>query len=458
MLNLATTGAASVVATVRVGEPCPDAVVALWHGDHADRLDFQAVSAAVLTAMVEAHLGGRLELAARRWVTEASRGSPMLARELVTGAVQTGRLADADGLWRLTGSPALSPRLLDLLGEQLSGLSPGQRRVAELLALGEPLGLPMLERLARSRPVSELERRPIIAIEQGGRRIEVRFAHPLYAEVIASEMPTGAARALRRDLATALQATGMRRTGDCLRWAAQQVDADGIIDAAVMTTAAGEAARLFDYPLSERLARAALTAGAGLHAALDLAYAASCQDRMSEADAVLAPFTSGIGSEPDAVAYLLRRIPILHAGLGDTAAAHERLDGADRWFPASTSWPPQVDGFRVLLLCDECRFAEAARVGLPLLDRPDIDQRTRFVATLAVTISLLLTGRTRQAQTISDSVIDSALDLPVEHRDAAWSSIQAWIAVRLRTGRDWDEMDRVLDGLYRAVVDRTTMC
>jgi hypothetical protein len=38
-----------------------------------------------------------------------------------------------------------------------------------------------------------------------------------------------------------------------------------------MTTAAREAARIFDWPLSERLARAALTAGAGLHAALDLA-------------------------------------------------------------------------------------------------------------------------------------------------------------------------------------------
>jgi hypothetical protein len=105
------------------------------------------------------------------------------------------------------------------------------------------------------------------------------------------------------------------------------------------------------------------------------------------------------------VAYLLRRIPILHAGLGNNAAAHELLDHADRWFNASSSWPPQVGGFRVLLLCDEGRFAAAARVGLPLLNRPDIDQRTRFIATLAVTTSSLLTGRTWQAQKISDSEI-----------------------------------------------------
>jgi hypothetical protein len=58
-----TTGARVVVATLRASESCPDAVATLWRCSHADRPDLQGLSAAELAAMVEAHVGTRLELA-----------------------------------------------------------------------------------------------------------------------------------------------------------------------------------------------------------------------------------------------------------------------------------------------------------------------------------------------------------------------------------------------------------
>ncbi len=75
VLHLATTGAAHLVVTVRNGEPCADAVVALWKEGHLARLDLHPLSASEVADMAEAHLGGSLDYAARRWIASTSDGS-----------------------------------------------------------------------------------------------------------------------------------------------------------------------------------------------------------------------------------------------------------------------------------------------------------------------------------------------------------------------------------------------
>jgi hypothetical protein len=62
----------------------------------------------------------------------------------VTAARHGGEISRAYGVWRWTGRLSLAPSLADLIGARIDGLSAGVRDVLELVAFGEPLGLPLL--------------------------------------------------------------------------------------------------------------------------------------------------------------------------------------------------------------------------------------------------------------------------------------------------------------------------
>ena len=85
VLHLATTRRVTVVATVRSGEPCPDAVVSLWKEGLADRVDLQALSEAETASLLKDALGD-VEPAAQRRVWALTRGVPLYVREVVRAA------------------------------------------------------------------------------------------------------------------------------------------------------------------------------------------------------------------------------------------------------------------------------------------------------------------------------------------------------------------------------------
>src|SRR6202012_6097530 len=105
-LNLASTQTAFVLATLREGEPAPDAIVSLWKDAGARRIELRELSDADVRALVEAGLGDRVEEAALDWVTRVSRGNALFVHELVDGAVAAGTLVNDGGFWRFDGPPA----------------------------------------------------------------------------------------------------------------------------------------------------------------------------------------------------------------------------------------------------------------------------------------------------------------------------------------------------------------
>src|SRR5262249_38087445 len=157
------------LATLRAGEPAPDAVVSLWKDAGARRIDLSELADGDVRALVEAALGDPVEEAALRWVVEVGRGNALFVRELVGGAVDAGTLVHGQGFWRLEGTPAAPQSLIELVEERLEG---PQRETVELLALGEPLR------------IGELDESALIAAEARGlvelRGDEVGLAHPLY--------------------------------------------------------------------------------------------------------------------------------------------------------------------------------------------------------------------------------------------------------------------------------------
>ena len=145
---------------------------------------------------------------------DRSRGNALYVRELATGAVETGALAEQGGIWRSSaGGLRPTARLAELVALRLGDLSDAERTGLELLALCEPLGQARLDRLADPAALEALERKGLIASRRDGRRVEVRLAHPVYGDVVRAGITPLRERALARSLAEAVEATGSTAAG-----------------------------------------------------------------------------------------------------------------------------------------------------------------------------------------------------------------------------------------------------
>jgi len=136
---------------------------ARWRG-LAERIEVGTLGDAAIEELLVTVLGGPVDAASVLQLADRSRGNPLYLRELVTGAVETGALAEQGGIWRLRAD-GLRPtaRLAELVALRLGDLSDAERAVLELLALCEPLGQVRLDGLADPAAVEALERKGLIA-------------------------------------------------------------------------------------------------------------------------------------------------------------------------------------------------------------------------------------------------------------------------------------------------------
>jgi DNA-binding NarL/FixJ family response regulator len=257
---------ARVVLTLRTGEPAPDAVTGLWKDGHLSRLELRPLTSEVTASLLEEVLGGPVAYPAARGLWAITCGNVLYLRQLVEGELEAGRLVRLGGVWQWSGPPQLSPSLAELLHARIGQLSDAQRQVAEMLALGEPLSVDVLSRLAGSAAVERAEARGAIEVFAEGRLLQARLSHPLYGELLRARCGRVKARRLRGQIADALAAVGCHRADDALRRAVLMLDSDLEHDAELLVEAAERAAELCDPQLSERLARAAVIAGGGVPA------------------------------------------------------------------------------------------------------------------------------------------------------------------------------------------------
>jgi hypothetical protein len=160
--QLAATGSAFVLATLRTGEPPPDAVSALWKDAIAERLDLGTLADDALEEVLVSALGGPVEKATVARLGDHSGGNILFLRELVLAAAGSGLLAQDAGLWRLVGPLKVSDRLVELVETRLDGLGEAERGLLELLAVGEPLGAVELTTLADATMAEKLERQALV--------------------------------------------------------------------------------------------------------------------------------------------------------------------------------------------------------------------------------------------------------------------------------------------------------
>ena len=304
--QLAVTQSATVLATVRAGEVLPDPVLSLWKDGPAERIEIGALDDETIEELLASALGGPVDAATVRELAGRSRGNPMFLRELVNGALETGVLGEAGGLWRLEGPLSPTVRLAELVALRLGDLSQSERSVLELLALGEPLGPAELARLADPPAVDAVEDKGLITSGADGRRIEIRLAHPVYGDVVRAGISARREQTISRSLAEVLEAAGARRQEDPLKVASLRLVGGGG-SAGLLVSGAMVARARHEYSLTERLARAATDAGAGFEARFMAAETAHLQGRVDQAQQELAELATLATSDAEKARVALLR-------------------------------------------------------------------------------------------------------------------------------------------------------
>lgn len=285
--QLATNGMAFVVITVRSDELCPDPILALWKDDTLARMEVGGLSHEAMEEVLHAVLGPSIDQGAVLRLATASEGNILFLRELVLGALADGTLRFDRSIWTLVGSFSPSSRLSGLVEARMADFSAVERALVELLAVGEPLAVAELQKLCEPAVAEDLERRGFVVSRMDDLGVELRLAHPVYADVLKARIPALRRRELARMLNDIVEYTGSSGREDILRIATWRLEAGAHLDPDLMFEAATVARWRYDFALAERLARAACAAGAGFEASLLVAQLVSLQGRGQDAERLL---------------------------------------------------------------------------------------------------------------------------------------------------------------------------
>jgi DNA-binding CsgD family transcriptional regulator len=404
--QLATDHRYRMIVTVRTDHQAPDAVAALWKDGLLTRLEIPALTAAHTTTLLERALSGRVERASARRLFTATAGNVLWLRHLVEGERAGGRLRCTAGLWHWVGEPQLSPALTTLIDMQFVELTSQLRHVLELLSLGEPLDIQLLQSLAGADAVEDTADQALMTVVRAGHRWHARLAHPLYGEAVRARMNPMRARRLRGQLARALSSGN--GTDDVLRQAVLAMDSDLLADPALFLAAAYRAALLTDSVLAERLGRVARDCGAGFDAQLTLAFQLCWLYRGEEAETEFAAAAALADTNA-------RRLRVAHGRAVNLYFLLAQLDDAQAILTEAayyTGADLELLGVRALFALSAGRLDEAASAARQALDAPWLSTQAETYAAWALVGVASLTGRGDQVPTVAARGITAARRAP----------------------------------------------
>ena len=431
-------GAAKVMLTVRDGEPIPAAIQEIWKGGQFDRLDLQPLSLDETTALLSATLDGSVDPDAAQRLWKLTRGNVLYLRNIVEQEVADGRLVQQHGYWRWIGDPIMPPGLVELIESRIGALPTPVSDVIDVLAVGEPIELAALTRITDAAAVEEADTRGLITLEPAGGGVEVRVAHPLYGQVRRRRAPHTRLRRLRGLVAAELAASDDRDDiRVVVRRATLSLDSDLTPDADLLVRAAHGAVWLADLPLADRLAEAAIRAGAGPEPNFVRAHALSWLGRGEEAEAVLAEIRTSQLTDDDHARFAFLRASNMLWALGDPARAKELIDDASR------TTPPQarsyIDAFLTVywFAMDQPDAAMQASKNLALDDLPEVVGAEIAWVLAAISADA---GRTTEAVAVADAgytVATRSFDAPHMRFNIA----DAHVSALLLSGQVTDALD-----------------
>lgn len=449
--QMALTRAAFVVATIRAGERASDAVIELWKDDEVERLDVTGLPTDDIGRLLVAVLGGPVDRATTDRLAVACQANVFYLRELVLGALEDSTLRDDMGIWRLTGPLAPSKRLVELVESRLVGLGEDERRLLEVVAQGEPLGTAELEAVGSRDLAARLERAGLLTSRMDGRRLELRLAHSVYADVLREQTPHVRSQEIQRELAEIVESTGARRRDDVLRVATWRL-AGGVVDPQRTLAAAVIARWRYDFPLAEQLARRAAQVGAGFDARLLAAQLAALNGRVAEADLELAALASEASDDDQ-----LGRVTMacldnhvfhlggLEEGLQMAADAEAAIE--------DPVWRDELSARRAAIMAGTHGPRAAAEIAAPILDRGS--GRAVVWAAITATPTLAKLGRIDAALRSSTLGYEAHMRLTEPLDWYPWTHLYLRGEVLAYAGRLNETHAMATERYEQAVIDRS---
>src|SRR5262249_9875977 len=153
-----------------------------------------------------------------------------------------------------------------------------ERRALKLLALGEPLDTSIYESIAGPGALASLERKGLIAEGHDRGRLEIRVAHPLYAEAVRASRTSREARVISAVLFERFAAGGPVANEDTGRVGLWHLDAGGD-DVDILRAGFEMSANSTDFVLAQRFAEAAFRQRPGMATAWPVVTALHYQGR-----------------------------------------------------------------------------------------------------------------------------------------------------------------------------------
>jgi DNA-binding CsgD family transcriptional regulator/energy-coupling factor transporter ATP-binding protein EcfA2 len=293
--QLAASGSARLIVTIRSGDAVLDAVAALTKERLLASLHVDPFTAQQTGQLARAVLGGAVDSGLIDELYRRTGGNLLYLRGLLGAGRESGVLVGTEDGWQLRGPLHADRELHDHLELRLRSLAPEELDAVEILAAAELLDWEILRGLCDPEAVARLERRGLIQLVADGSDAVAQLNHPIVGEaalrlagVVRSRQLNGLlAQALQKQLQTGARRSKLPDVRSQIRLAQFMVHSDLSPDLDVIIGAAANAVTMSSVDHGEELARFALDRGGGLPAALVLADALSWQGRGDEAEAVL---------------------------------------------------------------------------------------------------------------------------------------------------------------------------
>jgi DNA-binding CsgD family transcriptional regulator/tetratricopeptide (TPR) repeat protein len=447
-------GGTFIVFTARVVEGDPAAIVRKWKDQQFMRIEVGPLPDRDLRRLAALAIGGPVDGATLAAIVESSGGNVLYLRELIHGALESGVLTSELGLWRLKGSLSHSPRLRDLIEERLTGLNETDRLALELVALGDPVPLTLLERLVPLEAVERLEGRGLLDVLNSDAGPQLRLNHPLYGEVVRAHLPSLRRIRLSRSLADAADADGDVAGRESLRVAVWRLDGGGGGRIEITQAAARTALRMEDYALAVRLSRSVWDQSPSVDAAIVLGEALDFLGQSGQADEVLVAASAMVVNDRQRTKLTVRRAANLFRSIGDAEQADAVIDEAMAVVtePACRRELQALRGNHLLLAGDVSKSIE---LGESLLLIPG--DAAFAQASLDVGVGLALAGRTGDAIAHVDAALSTRMDLEDEEQlSAVGIFLVAQTLAHMHAG-NLAESARIGDAGYQVSVEKSNV-
>lgn len=384
-----------LVATIRAGRPLPAVVETLVKDGHLGVEEVAPLAHDDIVTLLHRVLDGPVETASCERLAEVSEGNLQVLHEVVGLAQQRGVLRVDGGAWRLTEVPV--PRALDeLVRSRVEGVDPPRRRALDLLATAGNLPLDDIVTLAGGDVVEQLDAEQTIRVALAGTTPIVSLAHPMYGEVLRSQLGVLEERSLKRELADVFEQRRASAPEDLSRLAAWRLDSGGHVDAPVLLTAARLSLMGRDAASAIRFASAAADGGAAHDASRVLIEASVLRSDPDGIESAAAAVWDDDHLPDSHRAHLARRLALTRFALGDVDGALAiTADAASRVGDAGAV--AAVQATRAEILAAMGRPYETLDVLAASAGVGDDDPRVQVQRNAARSIAAISLGRYQEA-------------------------------------------------------------